>query len=216
MSEMPNSTVSRPKPPLLLISLSNLQRIEDEYSTLFSTISGFTHFLTARSENEALELLSKDGLRYVLIGDVDIVLYKHKLLRDCLVEFTKNGGIVVHACEFVTPEFQHDQARYYKHGWGLPWKPASYLAENSFLNPYAQHRIEVIDLPVSFEWEGIFLRNVGVGDAVYVSPRQGYNGLMPEVPVALTKIGSGFMGYVGQEYFTAESIGIILAMFGLP
>lgn len=214
MSKISGSAVSQSDYSFLLISESDIDSI-DESHDLFSTIWKPKRFLTAESENDALKFLSRRDLRYVLIGDFDIVCHENKLLRDRLVRFVKNGGIVVHACLFALNPRWPDLGTYFKQDWGLSWKPTWEFQQPAFLNPYTRHIVKGDDLPLSYEVQGVFLRDVGIGDAICVCPQQTGDGSLPLVPAALAKIGSGFIGYVGMDSSIEGSDRVILAMFGL-
>lgn len=215
MSEMTDSEADWPE--FLFISLTNIHSMDDPWSDLFFCLSECTRFLTAESETDACRLLSNDGLRYVLIGDADILFYEFKELRDGLVQFARNGGTVVHACKFATQANCSEQAKYFQQEWGLPWEPACHDVHEVFLNPYSHDMIQGDDLPLSYLAVENFLQHVAVEDAVYVCPRVPCAETSPLVPVALTKIGSGYMGYVGEDCDdTDESNSVILALFGLP
>src|SRR5699024_4512115 len=122
--------------------------------------------LTAGSESEAHQFLSNSALRYVLVGDADIIFYEFKELRDGLFEFVRNGVIVIHACKFATQANCSEQAKYFQQEWGLPWEPACHDAHEVFLNPYSHRMVQGDELPLSYLATENFLQHVAVEDAV--------------------------------------------------
>lgn len=108
--------------------------------------------------------------------------------------------------------------------WDLPWEAGSYHRTTLYLNQ------QIIDrptdrLPSSYNHKALFLKNVDPDTAWYVaSDRSVVESLVPlpglgidllETSVAFVRVGSGWIGYVGDVNGEEVTSAVVLEMFGL-
>lgn len=205
------------KPPLFLfISLLFKDMDETLSRDLFEKLELENEVLKAETEEQALEHLTWPRPKAVLVADGAIGDYKHKLFRDCLVEFVKKGGTVVHACAFHcigVPAFN----RYFKHGWGVEWKAGACTRGVFRLKESGGHGISRKKLPASFDQQAVIVQNVSAKDAIYLeeNARDPSDDALCESVVVFTKIEAGYMEFIGDTYYTEDSDRVIFAMFGM-
>lgn len=204
--------------PFLFISLDKMELNKDLNRNLIRTLESHCDVAKAETEDEALKLLNTLSLEKVLIADGDVADFKNKLLRDCLVEFVKEGGTVVHACAFSSFVTGPCFTRYFKYGWGLPWDRGDYNRDDYFLTKNGGQGIKRKGLPASYSQKALSITNVAAKDALYLRERLlpgPSGGELCQAPIAFRKIGAGYMGYVGDVNHEEGSNRVILAMFGL-
>lgn len=86
--------------PFLFISFDTMDLNKDLSHKLLEMLESKNEVFKAETEEQALCLLDTPNLKSVLVADGAVGGFKHKVLCDCLVEFAKEGGTVVHACAF--------------------------------------------------------------------------------------------------------------------
>lgn len=108
-------------------------------------------------------------------------------------------------------------------GAGLPWTHAEYLRTTVHRN--GSRETSLTCLPSSYSQKAIFLANVSVEDAWYLPNdasrteslvfHSEWIYSLPQTPIALTGIGRGKLGYVGDVNRENGSDVVVLAMCGL-
>jgi hypothetical protein len=176
---------------------------------------------------KALQYLvdSDTNLKGVYVADDEgIIRRKNSKLLSSLVEWVNAGGIAVvgSMCpSFLSgPEFD----RFFKK-WGLPWKRGDYYRTTFVLNPSThQLTINSANLTTPYSMKATHLKGVKAEDVLYAATEDSRveSHVFPpdpvdlsNVPVAYTRIGDGFLGYVGDANAEDESTSIILAMLRL-
>jgi hypothetical protein len=191
---------------------------------LLSALRSKIRVIQALNARKALQYLADTNLKGVYVADEGIVRRKNSWVLSSLVEWVNAGGIAVVSSmcpSFLTgPEFD----RLFKK-WGLPWKRGDYYRTTFVLNPSThQSTINSANLTTPYSMKATHLKGVKPEDVLYTpteDSRVESHVFPPDpvdlsnVPVAYTRIGDGFLGYVGDGNAEDDSTGIILAMLRL-
>ncbi|KAK0458618.1 uncharacterized protein EV420DRAFT_1543418 [Desarmillaria tabescens] len=210
---------------ILVLSLEHQDYYSDILSHLLSAMKARISTKQAVTESSALQLLSSSHLVGVLVTDAGIASRKHAKVLAKLVEWTKAGGCVVVGGMFSGNISRTDMGRFFGSSWGLPWRMGSYhrttFARNEEHNAVKQNP----SLPSSYSMKAVHLSGVDLSTAVYkattnsrieslvfaATPVQN----LAESPVAQTRVGNGYFGYLGDVNGEDLSTPVVLAMLGL-
>ncbi|KIY45810.1 hypothetical protein FISHEDRAFT_48815 [Fistulina hepatica ATCC 64428] len=138
----------------------------------------------------------------------------------------KKGGRVVFACSFSSFVTPPDLDSYFKDIWALPWRFGSYQRTVHHLQP--NHPIvsktTFPKLPNNYSMKTVDLKGVKPEDCVYMPSADSRVQSMVFAPrlveqgqpgAAMTLVGSGWVGWVGDVNAEEGSTEVLLAMMGL-
>ena len=146
-----------------------------------------------------------------------------------LKEYVTNGGrMIVGFSEFLNRLTLPQFAPFFRH-WDLPWEVGAYHRSTFALNPAGiPHPLRPKKLFEAYSMKSTSLKNVQPKDKVYlpvstsrVEDRSGNLGepltgaLLNECPAAWTRVGQGYLGYVGDVNDEEESTRLVLEMCGI-
>ncbi|OBZ73326.1 hypothetical protein A0H81_07173 [Grifola frondosa] len=195
---------------ILLISLLKESWIDEVYSQLYSGLHKNAIVHEAKGIKAANKFLSASPPPdAVLVTDAAIQERKHAALLEHLVEYVRVGGRVVLCVQF-SNHFEPKHAPSFFQHWGMPWDIGSYHRTTFALNPTgAPSRSPAGALPViqhedaaleecperggSVCPDGLILRRV---TSIRTRPDHGRG--LHEYPAVFARLGSGFLGYVGD------------------
>ena len=200
---------------------------------VISALRSKARIIQALNARKALECLVDTNLNGVLVADEGIIESQNSEVLSSLIGWVNAGGIAVVGSLF--PSFiswtTFDQ---FFNKWGLPWKMGHYLRTTFVLNPsIPQLSSQSANLTTSYSMKALHLKGVEAEDVLYAPPTEleeeeeeqshvKYHVFPPDtlvdlsnVPVAYTRIGNGFLGYIGDVNSEEESTGVILAMLRL-
>ncbi|KAF2127607.1 hypothetical protein P153DRAFT_52310 [Dothidotthia symphoricarpi CBS 119687] len=209
------------KPHVLLLSLELSSYFDELYQRILSKLNNVATLARARKPESALQRLADQPPHAVLVTDSKIAEYR--AVRAGLLDYVRAGGILVLMGEFSSSIRPPDLDKFFREA-GLSWTYADYMRTRVYRNG-AEGASSHLSLPSSYSQKAVFLANVSVNDAWYLpteSSRTQSLVFSPEriqdlqqTPIALTNIGSGKLGYVGDVNGEEESDEVILAMCGL-
>ncbi|KAK0227915.1 hypothetical protein IW262DRAFT_1347813 [Armillaria fumosa] len=210
---------------ILVLSLEHEDYYSDILSHLLSALKARITTEQALTENSALQLLSSSNLIGVLVTDAAIASRRHTNVLARLVEWTKAGGCVVIGGMFSNNISGTDMARFFGSSWGLPWRMGSY--HRTTFNRNEEHSTvkQNPSLPFSYSMKAVHLSGVDSSMALYkatmnsrieslvfaAAPVQN----LAETPVAQTRVGKGYFGYLGDVNGEDLSTPVVLAMLGI-
>ncbi|MCJ1408151.1 hypothetical protein MMC19_002224 [Ptychographa xylographoides] len=216
---------SSSKPTILLISLAYLALNHQTSAHLLSSLQSYAILLETDSAATALQYLSSNDVKAIVLGDGELIRNEYTNLRRHIVEFAESGGIVLLASLFSSMIGPIECNRFFRDPWGLQWKSGSYERTVYHVNPLRGHGLDVKDLPESYSQKAVSLKHVAIEDRVYIPTTESWTQYlvfpsMPvddldQAPVAFTKVGKGFLGYVGDVNSEEESTAVVLAMLNL-
>jgi hypothetical protein len=207
-----------------LLSLSSPELLASINEHFLSTLRSKIRVIQALKARKALQCLADTNLKAVYVADEGINKSKNSGVLSCLIEWVNAGGIAVVGSLFPTlanrPEFE----RFFKK-WGVPWKMGDYLRTTFVLNP-STHQLSShsANLTTPYCIKAVQLKGVDAKDVLYApteDSRLQSHVFAPSpvdlsnVPVAYTRIGDGFLGYIGDVNAEEESTSVILAMLRL-
>ncbi|KAK2786429.1 hypothetical protein FQN52_001179 [Onygenales sp. PD_12] len=200
---------------ILLLSLNKLSFFDEQYAKLTDLLASNAAIKSASSPSAALDFLSSNTPHAIIVTDEAIVEPENSSVLDKLISYACAGGIVVVGCHFssfISPdEFESFFAR-----WALPWKLGNYSRETVSVN-HQVRGVDKVGLPAAYSQKAVFINNISPDAALYqVLPDpedesfpSRYHG---QTPVAYTKIGDGWLGYVGDVNAEAGSDLVIWKM----
>ncbi|KAI9781790.1 MAG: hypothetical protein M1816_002180 [Peltula sp. TS41687] len=209
---------STDKPAILLISLTYLTLNHNVSTHLLSALQSAAYLIQAEKASTALGILSQPEqyptLKGILLGDPDLLKPKHAALRRRVVEFARSGGRVVLGCAFSALVRWPGLDKWFEKDWALDWKSGAYTGDTYYLNPYSENRLRGKSLAASYSQKALLLKGVEPEDCVYIQGVESCGDLR-QAPVAFTKVGEGFLGYIGDVNSMEETTSVVLAMFDL-
>lgn len=201
------------KPQILLLSLSKLQFFDRMHSGLLKALVARAHVVEALTTLQVPEL-SPSLYSAVIVTDEAISEAKYVDILSRVVQYARAGGIVVIGGLFSScVNLANVDALF--HAWGFPWKKAGYRRSTCALNPATHPGFRSnSSLPISYSMKVLSLKGVALGDIVY--KRTEDEKINDEGAVIYTRVGDGYLGYIGDVDAEEKSINVILAMCGLP
>jgi hypothetical protein len=167
---------------------------------------------------KALQYLADTNLKGVLVADEGIIESKNSEVLSSLIGWVNAGGIAVVGSLFPSFITGSEFDRFFDR-WGLPWKMGDYHRTTFVLNPSTrQLSSNSANLTTSYSMKAVHLKDVMAEDVLYApteDSRVASTVDLPHVPVAYTRVGDGFLGYVGDVNAEEESTSVILAMLRL-
>ncbi|KAI0011942.1 hypothetical protein F4779DRAFT_571033 [Xylariaceae sp. FL0662B] len=168
---------------------------------------------------QALHLLKQDKVpRAILITDPGITDLENRELSRRVIEYARNGGTVVLSMYFAST-VEIDDFEAYMEQWGLPWRVHSGTRRDCAVNPSASGRPNLQwmeGLPALYWSKSLFLHHVAPEDCWYLpAPSQDDDDPETQTPIVFSKIGKGFLGFIGDVNQTAAADAVLLAMLGM-
>lgn len=218
------SSTPKEGPFVLLLSLSNPDLLASTNEHLISALRSKVSVIQALNAQKALQYLADTNLKGVFVADEGIIKRKNSEVFSSLIGWVNAGGVAVLGAlcpSFLSgPEFDR-----FFNKWGLPWKRGDYHRTTFVLNPLIhQFSSHSANLPTSYSMKAVHLKGVEAEDVLYTpsaDSRVESHVFAPEpvdlshVPAAYTRIGDGFLGYIGDVNAEEESTSVILAMLRL-
>jgi hypothetical protein len=200
---------SRPKPKILLLSLKKQPFFDKMYSGLLSALVSRADVLEATI---GLPQISPSKYSAIFVTDEAISERNHAETLSRIVEYARAGGVVVIGGLFSSCVVLGDLDAHFL-AWGLSWKKAGYRRSTCAVNPAAHPGFRSNrNLPISYSMKVLSLKGVALGDIMYKRTDDETN----EGAVTYTRVGDGYLGYIGDVNAEEESTSVILAMCGLP
>jgi hypothetical protein len=180
--------------------------------------------IQALNARKALQYLADTNIKGVLVADEGIIESKNSEVLSSLIRWVNAGGIAVVGSLFPSFTTGSEFDRFFNK-WGLPWKMGDYHRTTFVLNPsIPELSSHSANLTTSYSMKAVHLKGVMAQDVLYAPTEDSRveSHVFPpstvelsHVPVAYTRIGDGFLGYVGDVNGEEGSTGVILAMLRL-
>ena len=201
--------------------------LADTGKRVISALRSKVRVIQASNVRKALRYLADTNLKGVFVADEGIVEKENAEVLYALIEWVNAGGIAVIGGLFASfISFTEFDGFFNK--WGLPWTMGDYTRMSLVLNP-SIHQLSShsANLATSFSMKALHLRGVKAEDIIYVPEEDEdsdpdsdsdvqFRDFPPQnVSVAYTRVGDGFLGYVGDVNSAEGSTSAILAMLKL-
>ncbi|KPM38221.1 hypothetical protein AK830_g8346 [Neonectria ditissima] len=198
-------------PRILMLCLESEDLFDACSGRLVSLITSKAKMERARTQEMALDMLNRDSCPSVILV-VDGALTRQSKVWERVIDHLRGGATVILAGCFsssvTTGQFNRFFAKL-----GLPWQRGSYGRETVTLRhnvSYVSYGPLPSQLPAAYSQKAVFANHVEKVDAWYTD---GYSS--NEAAVVFTKVGFGWLGYVGDVNFEEGSDMVVLAMCGL-
>lgn len=208
----------------LVMSLNDPGWLNDMYKGLFSSLSKHASLKHVEDCREAVEYLDNHHPTAVLVTDPSIRESKNSAALGKLKEYVSAGGTAIFGCMFSSFIRPPDFNVFFRGQFGLSWEFGEYHRMTVHLNPAAAGNLRAThSLPQSYSQKAVFLKNAKANEALYLpsSESRVESNVFPptklsesEPAVGWTKVGDGWVGYIGDVNGEEESTGVILAMCG--
>jgi hypothetical protein len=140
-----------------------------------------------------------------------------------LLDYVRGGCILVLIGNFSSSIRPKDLEKFFREA-GLPWTNGEYLRTTVHSND-TEETSSHTSLPSSYSQKAVFLASVYVNDAWYLPTDSSKTESLvfhservqdlQQTPIALTNLGKGKLGYVGDVNGEEDSDAVVLAMCGL-
>ncbi|KAL9620937.1 MAG: hypothetical protein Q9160_004590 [Pyrenula sp. 1 TL-2023] len=206
--------VPETKPPILLISLEK----DEAFTTLFAdhlnALNAWAIVTEAKTKKEALTIL-KTKPQAVICTDGAVARKKHRNFAWQVASFANDGGLVVLGGLFAQSVSREEFDDLIKVVWQLPLRLGDAHRDFSTFNPNCANKMIMTDearnLPEEANIEAVYVKNVAEVDLLY-SPTTYAQG---QATAAITDLGSGYVGYVGEVCGEESLIPLYLYLCGL-
>lgn len=216
-----------PKKFTLIITLEDEEVFHRIHEEQVSTLKDNDEVKTASTSAQALQLLQSPDLRAIYVADAGIIKSTNARVLTKVVEFTKSGGTLVVGGMFPSMASNPEMSKFFS-AFGLSWKRGSYgwnefdavwTSETGKRNP---------SLPESYSMKAVNIESIRPSDVVYMQggdlwddDDDDFNVFTKpatpgfESPVLRTRVGNGYLGYVGDVNGEDESTEVVLALLDL-
>ncbi|KAK0514708.1 hypothetical protein JMJ35_003325 [Cladonia borealis] len=193
------------------------------YSDLIASLLAKYHVQRARSLSGAQRHLNEHQPIAILLPDPAVTLKQNSALLGQVINYVQAGGFAIFSCNFSSFINESTMDRFWKKSWSLDWKFGDYHRTDVYLNRSIT-QLPMSSLPNGYSQKAVFLKNVANDDSVYrpSSDSVTQSLVFPSVPanpneaaVALTKVGEGWLGYIGDVNNEQGSQAVILSMLEL-
>lgn len=220
------ATSETTKPRIVLVSLNRQSFFDNMYSSFLGELGSKAAMQRVSKPNSAIRMLSEQPPpSAVLVTDEALAAYKeNRHVWEAVLQYVRQGGTAIvmgHFSSFTRPA----KIKPFFAKAGLPWEAGKYLRTTLKLNQSAVGPSVAGTLPREYSQKAVFLRNVAPAHTWYYSDDNSVveslvfsptpANVEGETPVALTNIGDGKLGYVGDVNTEEGSTAVILAMCGL-
>lgn len=209
------------EPAVLHITFAKKFYFDKIYAVLLEKLQEGSKYLEAMSPHELTEILKTEKPTALLITDNTLMEDMYAGMRAKIVEFAKSGGTVIFCCWFAGTTEEEVIDKMFKTEWDLPWKCGGMFKITMRLNPYRWTKLHTVDLPDKPALRGYYLDSAMKEESVYISARERRANKASWVhdkgrsAVLFTHYGSGWIGFVGDDYARDGSADIICALCGL-
>jgi hypothetical protein len=218
------ATVQRPE--ILLLSLAYQLFFDEMYSSLLESFRSSVQLRRAKTASGVMQYLATNSPKAIVVTDEGLTKAKNSAVLDRVVSYVRNGGLVIVGLHFTSFTQMDVFDKFFNEGLSLPWKHGDYhrttfqlnsssslptgVASNSFPAPYS---MKVLHVKYAEPHEKIF---VPITDAMtqshvfspeYVDQTQ--------AAVVGTRLGDGYIAYVGDVNAEKGSDDVILRLCGL-
>ncbi|KAJ7504537.1 hypothetical protein B0H11DRAFT_1852989 [Mycena galericulata] len=212
-------------PNILVLALLKEHHLYDLFSQLLECVKSAAtlHFVDSKAALKTALKTKKPSA--VLAIDGAISKEGNADVLQQLIQYTREGGIVVCCCNFSNGVNYLAAAQFFAQ-WSLPWDAGSYFRTAVHLNSSVA-AISLQDLSPSYSIKSLSLVHVQPLHAVYnpssssvIQSHVFTPDRLPvdpaESPCAYAPVGRGYFGYVGDVNNEEDSTRVVLAMIRLP
>jgi len=165
----------------------------------------------------------------VLVTDVAILEPNRKGLATKLAEYARAGGTVVFGGMFPSEANPPKYNAFFNKIWGVNWSFGSYTSADTALNRSvtSADRLRIGEgvLSESYHMKAVHVRGAGRDASVYLEKEEPDESdsehgshtfqRQEETPVAFSKFGTGYLGFLGDVNPGENATKVIVAMCGL-
>jgi len=164
----------------------------------------------ATTESEASTYLQSQRFTAVLVAD-PIIVEEVPHLRRQVTTFAKTGGRVILCHYFASFVKFPDFDQYMQTEWDLPWRYGSYSRDDFYLNRQGVNLCREPGMPASYSMKAGRLQFVEPSSKIYYAPES----CNPtEAGIAFTRIGDGWLGFIGDVNDDENTLTAVQAMIG--
>ncbi|OCH91987.1 hypothetical protein OBBRIDRAFT_833801 [Obba rivulosa] len=217
-----------PKPSVLILSLQKESWTDRNYAQLFNGLRKNATVTEVLSSSAAKRALASSSPSAVLVMDSAISKPAHKALLAQLVQYARTGGRVVIGAQFSNYLGLGDGRQFFSQ-WGLTsWDVGSYYRTTVALNPAGVPApLDAKSLFPEYSMKALYIKGATPGDAVYLpTPSSHVESMVfanvrlteseqEESPAVFTRVGDGYLGYVGDVNGEQPSIRLLIEMCGV-
>lgn len=188
-------------------------------------ISSRIKLLQASDEVAALILLSSPHLSGVFVADGSISDPQRATLLEKLVQYTRDGGIVVLGDSFSKSIPFSNFNSFFESTWNLSWRCGNHIYATFQRNDSNDLARMNPQMPLAYKVEALNLTGMSPEDAVYkltekfMTENQAFGKKLiddsTQSPAVFARVGRGSLGYIGDSNWEENSTQLILSMFDL-
>ncbi|KAI0776992.1 hypothetical protein BD413DRAFT_524578 [Trametes elegans] len=217
-----------PHQTVLIISLEKDSWVDEMYAQLYQALRKNATVHEISDARAAASVLSSNTPPFsVLVSDAGIASSKHVPLLNRLVRYARAGGRVVLGMQLGN-YLRLDTASSFFRAWGLDWDAGSYFRTTFALNPAGlPPPLSATALFPSLSMKALHVKNAPRECAVYLPTAQSRleslvyaptpisGDMAAESPAVFTRVGEGYLGYVGDVNAEQGSIRLLIEMCGV-
>ena len=209
---------------VLLLSLENQEFFSSIYGDFLKAIRAKVKVVQAKSLTEALPLLSLPDLAAIFVTDPGIVKRKNRKAATKLAEYVKSGGSAAIGGNFASFVSGREMEAFFRQTFDLNWTYGAYHRTTFALNPSNEVVARNPSLANAYSMKTLHLGGISPEMAMYkpseesrleslvFAPVKIKNTL--EAPAVCTRVGQGYLGFLGDVNGEIFSTNTLLAMLG--
>lgn len=211
---------------IFLLSLAYQSFFDEMYSSLIDSIRNSFQMKRAKTAKGAIQYLLMNSPKAILVTDEGLAKAEHVPVLDLVVSYVRNGGLMIAGFHFPNFTAMGDFDKFFNEGFGLPWKYGDYhrtnfgfnhscslpatVVSNSFPPPYSMKAVHIKNAEPH---EKIFVPITGAKTQSLVFPPEEVD--QTQAAVVGTKVGDGFIVYIGDVNSEKESFDITRRLCGI-
>ena len=207
------------RPFIMVLSFTNVGFFTEVYGDLLAKLQDKIEVLHGLSNERVVDLISSPDLSGIFVTDTAIVNHQNTYLLGKLVEYTKAGGTIVFGGTFSASITCDELKKFFSDSWSMPWEMGDYTRTHIMINGKHELAKKSTSLPSSFCVKAVHLQGVTPAMALYVASKNShiYTPLrkVTQASMVHTKVGEGYLEYLGNVGAEEGHTKIVLAMFGL-
>ncbi|KAI9820778.1 MAG: hypothetical protein M1827_005149 [Pycnora praestabilis] len=190
------------------------------YAGLIKTLCDGSRVQRVKTPKTAIRYLNRNTPHAVVITDEGITASKHHRVLDKVLTYVRGGGTLViglHFAMLITPGVFNN---FFVLDLGLPWTVGMQTRTNFVINTsvLVPEAVFQVPLPTTCNMNALLVKNVPSKDQIFVpvfGPPEKTEIDWDQAGVAATRIGVGYVAYIGDINLEWESRQFLGALLGV-
>jgi len=213
------------QPDILLLSLAFQSYFDETYASLIDKLSILSRLKRAKSISGAINYLDANNPKAILVTDEGLTETENRVVRERIVSYVRKGGLIIVGLHF--PNFVTMDAfdGFFNETFDLPWTRGGYDRTDFQLNHSSSlpSGITKNGLPGPYSMKALRVNNARPHEKIYIPVEDAMTQSLvfpasyvnqAQAAVVGSKIGDGYLVYIGDVNAEKGSFDVILSLCG--